>query len=926
MSDIRHTISVEGMGCQSCVKKVGELLRSIEGVSEVRVDLAGRAAEVIAARTLDGAVIQELFTATKYRVELRDTEPLEHAPVESPAAPPPSVTWVGDEAGVSNQVVMEHREAPSEIVMPPLYAPEVAPASSVGSTASAPPSMAPAESVTPSVSASSSAPAASGEVGRAVAAPPSELVFEIEGMHCASCVARVESALKRVEGVAEARVNLATARATVELVAGASKAAVGGAVSKAATAAGYKATTLDAGDEAAAHEASRARRAVEVAQWKRRWIIGAILTVPIAVVQMGPMLVAGFPVVPGAPLLALTLGTLAMLLVGLPFLAGAWRSLLHAEFTMDTLVALGTGTAYVWSVWLYSQAASHGGHIHLHVEEVGMILTLVSLGKWMETRARLNAGDALRQLLELRPSTARVEREGREIEVPVDALQVGDVMVVRPGERLAADGTVTEGASEVDESLVTGESIPVRRQQGDSVVGGSVNGSGLLRVEISRLGAQSFLGQVVREVERAQEGKADIQRLVDRVSAVFVPVVMLVALATLLGWAYVSGQWSMGIPHAVAVLIVACPCAMGLATPMALMVGSALGARSGILLRDVRAIEHVGGLDTIIFDKTGTLTLGRPSLVEAVPLVGDLSREDFLALAATAELASEHPLGRAIAGAAQQQGIRLGRVESSQNHPGRGIEARLKDGPVIHAGAPDWVLGMGATLPQAAIGWIEEREAEGCTAVLVAGTPPNSGLGPQLLGLCLLRDEPRPGARAAVADLSRRLGMTPWMVTGDAEPTALSVAHDVGIPPEQVIARARPADKAAHVRSLRSRGRRTAMVGDGINDAPALAEADLGIAMGSGTDIARETGSIVLMNSDPAAVVRAVDLSRATLRTIRQNLFWAFAYNTLLIPAAAFGLLMPAFAAAAMALSSVSVVGNSRALAWRVPAPPTAKR
>lgn len=730
--------------------------------------------------------------------------------------------------------------------------------------------------------------------------------LQIEGMTCASCVSRVERALASTPGVASARVNFATERASVEIAADspAGEAALIAAVESA----GYRARATD--EHTPGSNSARDKRTAEAAEWRWRWIVGAVLGLPVVLLEMGGH---WFPHAlhlkeGGAIVFALT--TLVVALLGSRFARNAARALGHGQFTMDSLVTLGVGAAYIYSA-LVLVAGWQGiaiGSGHVYFESAAVILVLVAFGKWMESLARLRAGEAMRSLLELSPRTATVLRNGREIEITAGEIIHGDVMVIRPGTRIPTDGEVVDGHSSVDESMITGESMPVEKKPGDAVVGSTLNGGGLLRVRATRIGAETALARIVAAVERAQEGKAAVQRLADRVSNVFVPVVMMIAAATFLLWGVLAGDWETALTSAIAVLIIACPCALGLATPTALMVGSGWGARAGILVRDVTAIERASRIDTIVLDKTGTITEGRPAVVGVLPGEG-ITGSELLRLAASVEYGSEHPLAAAIVRAAQEQQLNLLPISGFSNIPGSGVQANVGGRRLLVASpAAIEAIGRDSLHAQASI----QAEEELARTVVVLYDV-DAGV---ILGTISLADRVKDGSAEAIAELMRR-GHGVWMITGDNARTGMAVARQVGLERANVLAGVRPEEKAARVSALQASGHKVAMVGDGINDAPSLAQADLGVAMGTGTDIAMDAGAITLMGGDLRGVVRALDVSRATLNKIRQNLFWAFVYNVVLIPVAAAGLLSPIFAGAAMALSSVTVVGNSLLLARR---------
>jgi Cu+-exporting ATPase len=730
------------------------------------------------------------------------------------------------------------------------------------------------------------------------AVPHDEAEMRIEGMTCASCVSRVERALLAVPGVLAATVNLATEQAHVSRVRGTAGAAeLMAAVQKA----GYAAHLLNADQPAAPPSVSRDG-------WKVA--LAALLSAPLVIPMLGDLfgrhwMLDGW--------LQWLLATPVQFWLGARFYRAGWKALRAGSGNMDLLVALGTSAAYGLSLWLLWQA--DGAMAHLYFESSAVVITLVLLGKWLESRAKRQTSDAIRALQALRPETARVRRDGIDIDVPVAELAVGDLVVVRPGERVAADGRVEDGRSHVDESLITGESLPVAKQAGDRVTGGALNAEGLLLVRTQAVGAESTLARIVRMVESAQAGKAPIQRLVDQVSAVFVPVVVGLALLTLLGWGFATGDWSAGVLNAVAVLVIACPCALGLATPAAIMVGTGAAARRGILIKDAQALEIAHAVRVVAFDKTGTLTEGRPRLAAAEPAAdAGLTGDALVGLAAALAVRQRTPAG-------PRRCWQLRRSPWSRRAvralPGRGI-AGVVDGQSLQLGSTRLMDESGV-----ARGALEARalelQSEGRTVSWLAG---RRGDAPwRLLGLLAFGDTLKPGAAAAIATL-RGLGLRTLMISGDNAGSANAVGRALGI--DDVRAEVLPEQKAGLVATLRAEiaGRgKVAMVGDGINDAPALAAADVGMAMAGeqgGTDAAMQAAGITLMRGDPALVAQAIDISRRTSAKIRQNLFWAFFYNVVGIPLAAFGLLNPVVAGAAMAMSSVSVLTNALLLKrWR---------
>jgi Cu+-exporting ATPase len=790
-------------------------------------------------------------------------------------------------------------------------------------------------------------------------ASPRSIALDIEGMTCASCVNRIERYLNRVEGVTSATVNLATERATVVAAPDVTAEHLLAAVD----AAGYEgrvvtrdgrsppssgAATIDAqpderlespgedphhaiGPDTAADTGYQRRHLVDL---QRRLLVAVVLTVPL-LLGLARMTVAPFlPAFLSEPLLQLAFATPVQFWAGWPFYHGAWRVLRHGSSDMNTLSAVGTSAAYFASlgaILFPSFFAGVGGAagaagVPLYFDTSATIVTLILLGRYLEARARARASDAIRHLIGLQPRTARVVRNGAELDVPVAEVVRGDVVLVRPGEKVPVDGTVLDGDSAVDESLVTGESMPVTKRPGDEVVGGTVNGLGAFRYRATRVGQETVLAQIVQLVQEAQGGKAPVQRLADVVTAYFVPAVLGIAALTFVGWMLLGPQpaFNLALLNTVAVLIIACPCALGLATPTSIMVGTGKAAEHGILFRNPEALERLQQVRVVVFDKTGTLTEGRPRVtdvaVNSEAFAGDRSEDELLRLVASAERSSEHPLGAAIvAYARDEREIELEDAGDFAAAAGDGIAATV-DGRRVLVGRPAWLESQGVDLQEGEGAHLLARAAElaesGRTPVLVAvdGRP---------AGLLGIADRLKPGARAAVTEL-RRQGLEVVMITGDNELTARAIAREAGI--ERVLADVRPDEKAAQIRRLQAvesakaqRGRRlVAMVGDGINDAPALAQADVGVAIGTGTDVAIEAASVTLMSGDPRALVTALAVSRATMRNIRQNLFWAFAYNVALIPVAAgvlypfTGILLdPILAAGAMALSSVTVVTNA---------------
>ncbi len=735
--------------------------------------------------------------------------------------------------------------------------------------------------------------------------PTSSIELAIGGMTCASCAARIEKKLNKLDGVI-ASVNYATEKAKVTYGGSVVTADLVGVVE----ATGYTAALPAAREADGADE--QPAEADAAALLRQRLLVSLFLAVPVVVLSMIPALQFT-----NWQWLALTLASPVVVWGAWPFHRAAWANARHGAATMDTLISVGVSAAYLWSLWalfvgdagmagmrmsfsLLPEAGVGANHIYL---EVASALTVFILtGRYFEARAKKRSGAALRALLDMGAKDVAVLRDGIETRVPTDRLVVGDVFVVRPGEKLATDGVVVEGSSAVDASMLTGESVPVEVRPGDEVIGATVNAGGRLLVRASRIGADTQLAQMARLVADAQNGKAQVQRLADRVSAVFVPIVIGLAVATLAIWLLTGNPVTAAFTAAVAVLIIACPCALGLATPTALMVGTGRGAQLGVLIKGPQMLESTRAVDTIVLDKTGTVTTGRMSMAAVHPGPGE-TRDEVLRLAGALEDASEHPIAQAIATAAKKDTSGVAGVEEFANHDGRGVSG-VVEGHAVLVGRRSWLAQQWSLpAPPALAAVAEEAEAQGTTPVWVAWDG-------AVRGVIVVADTIRDTSAAAIAQF-RQLGLRPVLLTGDNRRAASAVAAQVGIDPGDVIAEVLPAGKVTAIADLQAQGATVAMVGDGVNDAAALAQADLGLAMGTGSDVAIEASDITLVRGDLRAAADAIRLSRSTLKTIKGNLFWAFAYNMAALPLAALGLLNPLIAGAAMAFSSIFVVSNS---------------
>ncbi|WP_244127997.1 heavy metal translocating P-type ATPase [Burkholderia gladioli] len=951
-------LRVTGMTCGGCARRVEKALAAVPGVAQAKVDLAATRAEVefAADAQVDAQALVAAVAAAGYQAERIEGDAVDLAapagPAPQPAAPPVAVSFVPmpkPKSRAKPAASDAHHAEPAAIEQAP--APTAASAAApieldiAGMTcASCSNRVEKALAQVPGVSRASvnlaterasvraeasvsaaqliaavekagyratplSAGASDIERAPAPAAPARQPIeLEIGGMTCASCSGRVEKALAQVPGVSRASVNLATERASVRAEAAVSVAQLVAAVEKA----GYRATPAAgsagpigtaapaATSPTAPRPSAESRKAAEARRDLLLLIGSAVLTLPL----VAPMLAApfGLSFMLPAPL-EFVLAAIVQFGFGARFYRAAWHALRARAGNMDLLVALGTSAAFGLSVWQMLRAPEQAGH--LYFEAAAVIVTLVRFGKWLEARAKRQTTDAIRALNALRPDRARIVEHGVEREVPLAQVRVGSIVAVRPGERFPVDGRIAAGASHVDESLITGESLPVAKAPGDRVTAGSINAEGALSVETTAIGAETTLARIIRLVESAQAEKAPIQRLVDRVSAVFVPAVLALAVLTFAGWMLAGAPAETAILNAVAVLVIACPCALGLATPAAIMAGTGVAARHGVLIQDALALELAQRTAVVAFDKTGTLTEGKPSVTAFEPI--GTTRETAMAIAAAIQRHSEHPLARAIVAAHHGEAhgdARAPQASDAKAVAGRGVEARI-DGTRHAIGSARWLDELAIEVPAAARQRAAGLEAAGNTVSWLMRLDAPAAV----LALIAFGDTVKPSAREAISRL-HALGIRTALVTGDNQGSATAVARELGI--DEVHAQVLPDDKARVIAQLKASTQGVvAMVGDGINDAPALAAADIGIAMATGTDVAMHTAGITLMRGDPALVAAAIDISRRTYRKIRQNLFWAFVYNVVGVPLAAFGLLNPMIAGAAMAFSSVSVVTNA---------------
>lgn len=732
------------------------------------------------------------------------------------------------------------------------------------------------------------------------------ITMKIEGMTCASCAGAVERAVKKLDGVTDASVNLATEKLTMSYEASKVKAID---IKKAVEKAGYKAI-----EEDTVVDTDKERKEKEIKLLWKKFIISAIFTVPLLYISMGHMMGLPLPsfidpmMHPTAFALSQLILTIPVIIAGNRFYRVGFKTLLKRSPNMDSLIAIGTSAAVLYGI--FATIKIIGGDtsyaMDLYFESAATIITLITLGKYLESVSKGKTSEAIKKLMGLAPKTAIIIRDGREIEIPIEEVEVGDVIIVKPGEKMPVDGEVVEGTTSVDESMLTGESIPVEKNPGDGIIGASINKNGTIKYRATKVGKDTALAQIIKLVEDAQGSKAPIAKLADVISGYFVPIVIALAIIAGLGWYFIGGESGIfSLTIFISVLVIACPCALGLATPTAIMVGTGKGAEYGVLIKSGAALETAHKVNTIVFDKTGTITEGKPRVTDIVA-TGGIADMNLLQLAASAERGSEHPLGEAIVKGAEEKGLELKRLDSFNAIPGLGIQVKIDDKNIL--------LGNRKLMLESAIS-LEELERTSDKLAGEGKTPMYIAIEGQIAGIIAVADTVKENSKKAIEKL-HEMGIEVAMITGDNRRTAEAIAKQVGI--DRILAEVLPQDKAKEVKKLQAEGKKVAMVGDGINDAPALAQADIGIAIGSGTDVAMESADIVLMRSDLMDVPTAIQLSKSTIRNIKQNLFWAFGYNTLGIPVAMgvlhiFGgpLLNPMIAGAAMSLSSVSVLTNA---------------